>query len=266
MPFSPAFVQDRRTESMAHCLRHKGASVAHWLRLPGTAAAPECASIRYWDRSIRHQVSLELAPVLFVHGYAGTEHIWRPLRSALAEAGFGCLIALRYNAFRAGIQQIADWLVHQAHHSMDVTGTSGVHLIGHSMGGLVVREAVQHRGLAGLATTAVTIATPHSGTRLARFVPGPSARQMRPGSAFLERLNNAPADDRTRWMAVHGGADRVVRSGSETFGVAASDVIALRESSAGHGSIARHPDVVSRIVAELLKSEVPAAPVFSLVA
>ena len=49
--------------------------------------------------------------VIFVHGYAGTEHIWGPLRSALTEAGFGCLIALRYNAFRADIHQIADWLV-----------------------------------------------------------------------------------------------------------------------------------------------------------
>ena len=266
MPLFQPFVQQRGTDSMALSLRHKGASVAQWLRFPGTTALPECASIRYWDRAPRLPVSLDLAPVLFVHGYAGTDHIWSPLRSALTDAGFGCLIALRYNAFRADIGQIADWLVQQAHRSMEVTGVPGVHLIGHSMGGLVVREAVQHRGLAGLAVTAVTIATPHTGTRLARFVPGPSARQMRPGSAFLDKLNNARTDDRTRWIAVHGGADRVVRAGSGTFGAAASEMIAMRESSAGHGSIARHPEVVARIVAELLTSETPVAPAFSLVA
>lgn len=251
---------------MAQCLRRKSGSIAQWLHLPGAAAVPECASIRYFHRPTRHQVSLDLAPVLFVHGYAGTEHIWGPLRSALTDAGFGYLIALRYNSFRADIPQIAEWLVHQAHRSMDVTGSSGVHLIGHSMGGLVVRDAVQHRGLQGLATTAVTIATPHSGTGLARFVPGPSARQMLPGSAFLNQLNNARPDDRTRWLSVHGNADRVVPAPSGTFGDAASEVVAMRESTAGHGSIACHPDIVSRIVAELLKSETPAAPVFSLAA
>jgi len=266
MSFAQPLVQQRRTDSLGICLRQKGASVAQWLRLPGTTAAPECASVRYWDRSGRRAVSLDLAPVLFVHGYAGTEHIWAPLRSALTDAGFGCLIALRYNAFRADIHQIADWLVHQAHRSMDVTGIPRVHLIGHSMGGLVVREAVHHRGLAGPASTAVTIATPHSGTRLARLVPGPSARQMRPGSAFLKKLNNARTDDRTRWMAVHGGADRVVRAGTGTFGAATAQMVAVRESSAGHGSIARHPEVVARIVAELLKSEVVVPPAFSLVA
>ncbi len=266
MPFSPPLVQQRRTDSMVHCLRQKGASVAQWLRLPGASAAPECASIRYWDRSASRRVSLDLAPVIFVHGYAGTEHIWGPLRSALTDAGFGCLIVLRYNAFRVDIHQIADWLVDQTHRSMGVTGASGVHLVGHSMGGLVVRDAVQNRGLAGLAKTAVTIATPHSGTKLARFVPGPAARQMRPGSTFLADLDNARTDGGTRWVAVHGGADRVVPAGSESFGGAASEVVPLRESSAGHGSIARHPDVVAHVVDELLKSEVVTAPVFSLAA
>lgn len=251
---------------MANCVRHRGASVAQWLRLPGAPAAPECASIRYWDSSTAHRVSLDLAPVIFVHGYAGTEHIWGPLRSALTEVGFGCLIALRYNAFRADIHQIADWLVQQAHRSMDTTGAGGVHLIGHSMGGLVVRDAVQNRGLAGTANTAVTIATPHSGTRLARFVPGPAARQMRPGSPFLTALDGGLSGGRTRWMTVHGGADRVVPEGAGSFGAGASKVVALREAAAGHGSIARHPDVVARIVDELLKSEMPAAPVFSLAA
>ena len=266
MPFSSPFAQQRRTDSLALCLRQKSASVAQWLRLPGTTAVPECASIRYWDRAGRHQVSLDLAPVLFVHGYAGTEHIWAPMRSALTDAGFGCLIALRYNAFRADIHQIADWLVQQAGRSMDVIGVPRVHLIGHSMGGLVVRDAVQHRGLAGLASTAVTIATPHSGTRLARFVPGPAARQMRPGSSFLADLDDARTDDRTRWVTVHGGADRVVPAGPRPFGADAAEMVVMRESSAGHGSIARHPDVVSRIVAELLKSETVTAPAFSLVA
>ena len=88
------------------------------------------------------------------------------------------------------------------------------------MGGLVVRDAVQNRGLAGLVYTAVAIATPHSGTKFARFVPGPAARQMRPGSAFLAGLAGGATDGKTRWVAVQGGADRVVPEGSGTLGTA----------------------------------------------
>lgn len=266
MQFAQPPVHDRPTHWVTDGLRRRSLTVAQWLRLPGTATTPECASIRYWDRQPSHADSRDLAPVLFVHGYAGTEHIWRPLRSALTDAGFGHLVALRYNAFRADIHQIADWLVLQARRSMEATGVERVHLIGHSMGGLVVRDAVQNRGLRGLTNTAITIATPHTGTALARLVPGPAARQMQPGSQFLIDLERVRTDGRTRWVIVHGGADRVVRAGAETFGAAGTDVLAMRESAAGHGSIARHPVVVSGIVSALLSSEREAAPGFSLAA
>ena len=237
-----------------------------WLRSSTAAPVPDCAAIRYWERADRCPVRDDLAPVLFVHGYAGNDHIWTPLRAALAEAGFGQLIALRYNAFRADIHQIADWLVEQTHRSMRATGADGVHLIGHSMGGLVVRDAVQARGLGGFVTTAVTIATPHAGTALARLVPGPSARQMRPGSDFLAELGNRPAPGRTRWVVIHGGADRVVPECAGLFRTPSATVVRLRQDAAGHGSIARHPAVVAGIVTELLKSEDAAMQRFSLAA
>ena len=257
---------------MPGSLRQRGISVAQWLRLPGTAEAPECAAIRYWEEPtpIRQQlprIASGRSPVFFVHGYAGTEHIWGPLRDGLTEAGFDHLIALRYNAFRADIHQIADWLVGQVNRSLQTTGATGVHLIGHSMGGLVVRDAVQNRGLADLADTAVTMATPHSGARLARFVPGPAARQMRPGSEFLSSLGACRnGQGRTRWVTVHGGADRVVPLESGEFDGSDHRVLTVRQDAAGHGSIARHPQVVSCIVNELLRSEVQGAESFSLAA
>ena len=261
----------RPIASMTRTLRLRSASVAQWLRLPGTAGTPDCASIRYWNEPVPNaraacRLDGERAPVLFVHGYAGTEHIWGPLRDALTQAGFGHLIALRYNAFRSDIHEVADWLVDQAHRSMQTAGAESVHLIGHSMGGLVVRDAVQNRGLADRTSTAVTIATPHAGSRLARFVPGPSARQMRPGSDFLAALAHRHGSSRTRWVTVHGGADRVVPVEFGELDVADCGVLTVRESAAGHGSIARHPQVISAIAAELMRSEAQAAKAFSLAA
>jgi triacylglycerol esterase/lipase EstA (alpha/beta hydrolase family) len=117
---------------------------------------------------------------------------------------------LCYNAFRTDIHQIAGHLVDQALRSMDACGAGSVHLVGHSLGGLVIRDALQQRGLAGLARTAVTIATPHAGAALARCVPGPAARQMRPGSTFLDQLASSRVDHSTRWIAISGGDDRIV--------------------------------------------------------
>ncbi len=249
-----------------HRPHRKGVGFARWLRLPNMAAPPDCASIRYWDRTTRTAERRQRSPVLFVHGYAGTEHIWGPLRAALAEAGFDCLVALRYNAFRTDIHQIADHLVDQALRSMDACGASSVHLVGHSLGGLVIRDAVQQRGLAGLARTAVTIATPHAGAALARYVPGPAARQMRPGSTFLDQLAGSRVDHSTRWIAISGGGDRVVPAASGVLDIRATDVLTKQQPAAGHATVARHPAVVSYITRQLLRAEQQAARTFSLAA
>jgi pimeloyl-ACP methyl ester carboxylesterase len=204
--------------------------------------------------------------VLFVHGYAGNQHIWDPLHSALVQAGFDWLIALRYNAFRSDIHQIADQLVDQSHRYLRLSGADRVHLIGHSMGGLVIRDAVQGRGLGGLVDTAITIASPHAGAPLARYMPGRAARQMRPGSDFLTELAGWSIAGRTRWIDIHGSADRVVPQSAGSFGRGAVDQVTVRRVTAGHGSIVRHPAVVAGIVADLQRSEQVAGSVFSLAA
>jgi pimeloyl-ACP methyl ester carboxylesterase len=188
-------------------------------------------------------------PVLLVHGYAGTEHMWQPLRVALATAGFDHVIALRYNTFRADIRSVADWLVDQAERTMGACGSRAVHLVGHSMGGLVVRAAVQSGGLGDRARTVVTLATPHRGTTFARFVPGPGARQMSPGSAFLRELAADAHLGATRWVDIEAAVDRVVSAGPDRPSVGSVRV------PAGHRSITRHPDAVARIVDELIRVE-----------
>jgi triacylglycerol esterase/lipase EstA (alpha/beta hydrolase family) len=229
-------------------VRHRTTCLARWLRLPGAAVTQDYLSIRYWQRpDTTGPTPARRTPVLLVHGYAGTEHMWHPLRTALADAGFDQIIALRYNTFRGDIHRVADWLVEQAHRTMAACGADGVHLIGHSMGGLVVRDAVQSRGLGDLARTAVTLATPHNGSAFARFAPGPCARQMLPGSAFLRDLASHHHRGATRWIDIQGEADWVVAPGPAPAG---ADVLRVSHPS-GHRSITRHPDVIARIVDEL---------------
>jgi len=225
----------------------------HWWSGRSTWSTGSTRSIRYWGHGERG-----LAPVLFVHGYCGTERVWAPLRAALTAAGFNCLISLCYNAVTSDVREIADRLVDESRRALQATGAGKVHLIGHSLGGLVVREAVQRRGLAGSTGTAVTIATPHGGTWVARFGLGPSARQMRPGSDFLNELGRAALSAGPRWVMLHGGSDRVVPADSAIPESDDSRVITLRPADAGHRSITRHADVVRSIVTELLHADRPA--------
>jgi hypothetical protein len=53
-------------------------------------------------------------PVPLVHGYAGTESVWTPLRRALVEAGFGYIVSLRYSSFATDPLAVSAELTHQA--------------------------------------------------------------------------------------------------------------------------------------------------------
>src|SRR6266540_3012081 len=156
------------------------AALTGLLRLPSVLRLGGCESVRHVSRGASGR-----APVLLLHGYAGTDTVWAPLRRGLAEAGFDHLVSLRYNAFASDLPELADALLGHAKAAMKATGADGVHLVGHSLGGLVARYAVQRLGLSLHARTVVTIATPHRGASLARLGPGASARRMRPDPPLL---------------------------------------------------------------------------------
>jgi triacylglycerol lipase len=69
------------------------------------------------------------------------------------------------------------------------TGESRVDVVAHSMSGLALRWFLAHAGDAYSVRRAVFVATPHHGTWLAHAGWGAGAREMRPGSPFLQQLH-----------------------------------------------------------------------------
>ena len=103
------------------------------LQLPHALRRRGCGSIQYVaERNARF-------PVLLVHGYAATESVWTPLRRALAEAGFGHIVSLTYNSFAADPEAVSAELTDQALRALAATDAPRIHLVGHSLGGLIVR-------------------------------------------------------------------------------------------------------------------------------
>jgi len=103
-----------------------------------------------------------------VHGYGGTRSTRSPLLRRRSDVGCTSLHAITWPPFAACVGTIARTLVRQFHDAMERAGADRVFLVGHGLGGVVVRHAVQELGPEPHVRTAVTVASPHRGTRARR--------------------------------------------------------------------------------------------------
>lgn len=149
-------------------------------------------------------------PIILIHGVIDNRTVFAFLRRALNRRGFGRVITLNYSPLSDDIPRVArrlKSLVEKVHRE---TGYERVHVIGHSMGGLVARYYVQRLGGDKRVHTLVTLGTPHAGTVPARFFPHSVSQQMRPGSDIVRELEEPAAGCRTRMVAIWSDLDQVI--------------------------------------------------------
>jgi pimeloyl-ACP methyl ester carboxylesterase len=226
------------------------------LRLPHTLQRRGCWGVQYVaERNARY-------PVLLVHGYAATESVWTPLRHALAEAGFGHIVSLNYNSFATDPAAVSAELTHEALRALAAAGAPRVHLIGHSLGGLIVRYALAASAVLSSQTgSAVTIASPHRGVSLARIAPGRCARIMHRGPRAV--LPEVEVPRPVRWLAYYSDGDRVVPPASARRDEPRYDAANVLIPGCGHLTICRDARLIRSLVPELIRTESladPAAP------
>jgi predicted alpha/beta hydrolase family esterase len=190
-------------------------------------------------------------PVLLMHGYGGTDAVWDPLVRGLHSAGFGHVVRLSYNPFLAEVSELVAEIAEQVAAAIRDTGADGVHLVGHSLGGLLLRCAVCSGPRPLPATTVVTISSPHSGLTLARLAPGRCAGLMHRRSPLPQpRAGASP-----RWVAYYSDGDRVVRPSSARLTDPAFAATNVLVPGRGHLTICRDPRLVAGVVSQLVRSE-----------
>ena len=218
------------------------------LQLPHALRQRECGSIQYVaERNTR-------CPVLLVHGYAASESVWTPLRRALAGGGFGHIVSLTYNSFAMDPEAVSAELTHQALRALAASGAPRVHLVGHSLGGLIVRYALAGSpALSAQAGCAVTIASPHRGSHLARIAPGRCARIMHQGPRSLRPASDAPHP--IRWLAYYSDGDRVVTPASARLDDPRYGAANLLIPGCGHLTICRDVRLIRSLVQQLIRTE-----------
>jgi triacylglycerol lipase len=125
------------------------------------------------------------AQTLILDGIWGSHSRWERLRNRITTEVGPCRIWRYDNSGRTSLESLAADLSTELQRI-----DAPVNLVGYSMGGIVVREAL--RQAPGLKVRRVVLLnSPHYGSASAMFLPLSACREMRPGSAFLKRLNAA---------------------------------------------------------------------------
>lgn len=149
-------------------------------------------------------------PVIMLHGFFHNRSGFFVMRQHLQKQGFHKLYTFNYSVFTTPIEKIADALAERVEEVLLLTRREKVHLVGHSLGGLVSRYYIQALGGDQRVSKCVTMGTPHFGTMMAYLSMFPSAVQMRPGSDFLKNLDALPIPTRVRWYAFYSRRDVLV--------------------------------------------------------
>jgi pimeloyl-ACP methyl ester carboxylesterase len=149
-------------------------------------------------------------PILLVHGMVDNRSIFTLLRRGLRRRGFGRVLSLNYSPLTKDVRTAAEGLAARVELLCAETGFECIHVIGHSMGGMIARYYVQRLGGDARVHTLVTLGSPHTGTLAAHLMPGRLARQLRPDSDVLADLAGPARGCRTRFLAVWSDLDQMI--------------------------------------------------------
>ena len=149
-------------------------------------------------------------PILLLHGIMDNRSVFTVFRRALRRRGFGVVHAVNYSVFTEDIRTAARRLSEHVEELRGLAGAERIHIVGHSLGGMIARYYVQRMGGSAAVDTLVTLGTPHGGTLAAHLLPTPLARQLRPGSDVIAELERpAPGCD-THFLVVWSRMDQLV--------------------------------------------------------
>lgn len=170
------------------------------LRLAALAMRAQLAAygstlLGLWPGMHRPRVTDAGAPVLFVHGLYHSAGGWVAMRRRFRKAGVRNLHGLNYNSLRNDLPAIGEILKQRLREVLSAHPGRKVFLVGHSTGGLAIRQALLDAGIRDSVAGAAILGTPHHGSKLAALAIGRTARDLLWGCAFIRGLNAAPAPE-----------------------------------------------------------------------
>jgi hypothetical protein len=182
---------------------------------------------------------------LLVHGFVCNRGFWNPWLARLRQLDVPHVavslgppfedIALQAQGLEAAWQRL-----------YDATGVAPL-LVGHSMGGLVIRSWLANQSEErALVHEVITIGSPHHGTALAMMARSPAAMQMQLLSPFLQELaRRETVERRARFTCFWSVCDNIVFPANTATLPGANAVAVFGQP---HVALAHHPLILEEVV------------------
>jgi triacylglycerol lipase len=167
--------------------------------------------------------------VVLIHGFMASAGVFRPMKKRL-EAEAYAHVASFTHAPLASVQGIAKSLGKVIDR---IAKDARIHLVGHSLGGLVARWYVQELGGHQRVVQTISLASPFAGTKHANVFPILIGADLHTKSDVLLRLRSRAHEFEVPHTSIVAEADTLVAAESSMF--PAGDVVVL--PGRGHNSL-----------------------------
>jgi triacylglycerol lipase len=179
--------------------------------------------------------------VVLVHGFMATAGVFRPMRKRIRRET-GALVASFSHAPGLGVKRIARQLARLIDR---IPHGTRIHLVGHSLGGLVARWYVQEMGGHTRVAQTISLATPFGGARLAERLRLFVGNDLHAASDVLTRLREGADSYDVPHTSIAGASDRMV-SPPERAHFANGEVLVL--PGRGHNTLLFDREAIDAIV------------------
>lgn len=158
-----------------------------------------CVALAPFDRLSRRKpdapsegVKPEKPPVILVHGLNNNASAWLYIGHFLSRAGYR-VSTYTYASLFSSLDAILEGFEEHVRVVERFAQGKKPLLVGHSLGGLLIRLWLMRPENQDRAAGIVTLGTPHNGSKMAVFAPGRLGQSIRPDSSLILRLRGASA-------------------------------------------------------------------------
>jgi triacylglycerol lipase len=194
-------------------------------------------------------------PVALVHGYFHNRSGFDFLTRELRRRGFRWIHGMNYNPLGNSIPDLAERFGSYVEDLRAVSGSPRVHVVGHSLGGVIARWYVEQLGGHKVVDTCVTIGTPHRGTLAAYFGIGQCAKDMRPNSPVVKALAEGLRRHRMKYVNLYSDLDLLILPSSSGVLPERRNVHNHLIEDLGHTSMLLSDNLVEQLCHHLEKIE-----------
>ncbi|CAK7068875.1 MAG: hypothetical protein DELT_01785 [Desulfovibrio sp.] len=166
--------------------------------------------LRHIENADEHEDTANHPPVLLVHGLYHNPSGWMFLRRSLRKAGFRKIHTVAFSSWNTNIAAVTAKLESSVQTLEGRYDGMKPILVGHSLGGLIIRNWLAKEENQKRSLGAVTLGAPHRGSKMAALAFGELGKSLCPANPFFEELANTEKEAAIPCISLVSEADTMV--------------------------------------------------------